>query len=100
MTSFLRWLKWIVRGAVFLALFFFAVNNRQDTTVHLMFGHAWSGPLMLILLVAFLIGVAVGVIGMLPAWWRRGRAQPAAPAAAPTRPPDDAPATTPPPHGI
>jgi len=99
MSSFLRLLKWTVRAAVFFVLLAFALNNPQDATVHLLFGRQWSGPMMLIVLAAFLIGVAVGVVGMLPAWWRRGRTQPAPAADAPT--PADAPAsTTLPPHGI
>ncbi|MDR0275343.1 MAG: LapA family protein [Burkholderiaceae bacterium] len=96
MTSFLRLLKWTVIAAVFIGLFAFAVNNLQDATVRLLFGWEWNGPLILIVFAAFLIGVAVGVAGMLPAWWRRGRARPA-PAA---QPPSDSPATTPPSHGI
>jgi len=98
MTSFLRWFKWLVRIAVFLVLLAFALNNPQEATVHLLFGQQWSAPLVLIVLAAFLIGVIVGVAGMLPAWWRRGRAQPPAAAPAAPLPPPDAPAA--PPHGI
>ena len=75
MTPIIRLLKWILKAAVFFALFAFALNNQQDATVHLLFGHQWRGPMMLIVLTAFLVGVVVGVVGMLPAWWRRGTGQ-------------------------
>lgn len=71
MTSLTRLLKWIVKAAIFLALFAFALNNQQDATVHLLFGRQWRAPMMLIVLAAFALGMVVGVLGMLPGWWRR-----------------------------
>lgn len=98
MTPIIRLLKWILKAAVFFALFAFALNNQQDATVHLLFGHQWRGPMMLIVLTAFLVGVVVGVVGMMPAWWRRGTGQlPAAPRPAS---PQDTRDTLAPPHGI
>lgn len=64
-------LKWILKAAIFFALFAFALNNQQDATVHLLFGHRWRAPMMLIVLVAFASGLVVGVLGMLPGWWAR-----------------------------
>ncbi|MDR2990495.1 MAG: lipopolysaccharide assembly protein LapA domain-containing protein [Burkholderiaceae bacterium] len=75
----LQWFKWIVRAAVFLVLLAFALNNQQEATLHLMFGHEWRAPMTLIVLAAFALGLVVGVLGMLPSWLRR-RAKPAAPA--------------------
>ena len=66
-----RLLKWILKAAIFFALFAFALNNQQDATVHLLFGHQWRAPMMLIVLVAFAAGLVVGVMGMLPGWWAR-----------------------------
>lgn len=71
MTKLTRLLKWILKAAIFFALFAFALNNQHDATVHLLFGHLWRGPMMLIVLAAFALGVVVGVLGMLPGWWRR-----------------------------
>jgi uncharacterized integral membrane protein len=68
---FLQWLLWIVRAAVFLALLAFALNNRQEATLHLMFGRQWRAPMTLIVLAAFALGLVVGVLGMLPGWRRR-----------------------------
>ena len=73
MTKLTRLLKWILKAAVFFALFAFALNNQQDAAVHLMFGHQWRAPMTLIVLAAFALGLVVGVLGMLPGWWSRRR---------------------------
>jgi uncharacterized integral membrane protein len=68
----LLWLvKWMLKAAIFFTLFAFALNNQQDTTVHFFFGNAWVAPLVLVVLTAFATGVAVGVLGMVPWWWRQ-----------------------------
>jgi len=71
MTKLTRLLTWILKAAVFFALFAFALNNQQDTTVHLLFGRQWRAPMTLIVLVAFVLGMVVGVLGMLPGWRER-----------------------------
>ena len=68
MNKLTRLLTWILKAAVFFALFAFALNNQQDATVHLLFGHQWRAPMMLIVLAAFALGLVVGVLGMLPAY--------------------------------
>ncbi|MDO5690899.1 MAG: LapA family protein [Pseudomonadota bacterium] len=73
MNKLTRLLTWILKAAVFFALFAFALNNQQDATVHLLFGHQWRAPMMLIVLAAFALGLVVGVLGMLPRWWSRRR---------------------------
>ena len=93
MNKLTRLLKWILKAAVFFALFAFALNNQQDATVHLLFGRQWRAPMMLIVLAAFTLGMVVGVLGMLPGWW--SRRQPPPPPA-PTAP---SPPLSPPPHG-
>ena len=68
----LTWLlKWILKAAIFLALFAFALNNQQEATVHFLFGSEWRAPLVLVLLVAFAVGGAAGVLAMLPRWWKQ-----------------------------
>jgi len=64
-------LKWVLKAAIFFTLFAFALNNQQDTTVHFFFGNQWRAPQVLIVLSAFSVGVAVGVLGMLPRWLRQ-----------------------------
>ena len=73
MNKLTRLLTWILKAAVFFALFAFALNNQQDATVHLLFGHQWRAPMTLIVLAAFALGMVVGVLGMLPGWWSRRR---------------------------
>ncbi|MBK1685485.1 LapA family protein [Rhodoferax fermentans] len=70
----LIWLiKWMLKAAIFFTLFAFALNNQQDTTVHFFFGNQWQAPQVLVVLTAFAAGVAVGVVGMVPWWWRQRR---------------------------
>lgn len=70
MTHLVWLLKWILKAAIFFTLFAFALNNQQDATVHLFFGAEWRAPLVLVVLLAFTAGVAVGVLGMVPRWWK------------------------------
>ena len=112
----MKYLLWLLKAAIFFTLFAFALNNQQDATVHFFFGTQWRAPLVLVVLTAFSAGLAVGVLGMVPRWWRHRtaarRAQAAAAVAAPTQVPtaatasNSAPAVPPPPpdlpsiHGI
>lgn len=68
-------LKWILKAAIFFTLFAFALNNQQDATVHFFFGTRWHAPQVLIVLIVFAIGVAVGALGMVPRWWKNSRAE-------------------------
>jgi len=48
--------------------------------VHWFFGFDWHAPMVIIVLTAFAAGCAVGVLAMVPSWWRQRRfAQLAAP---------------------
>jgi len=68
----LAWLfKWLFNGAIFFTLFAFALNNQQDATVHFFFGTQWRSPMVLIVLTAFAAGLAVGVLAMVPRWWKQ-----------------------------
>lgn len=66
----MKYLLWLLSAAIFFILFSFALNNRQDATVHFFFGTEWSAPLVLVVLAAFTIGMVVGALGMLPGWWK------------------------------
>ena len=68
----LMWLlQWMLKAAIFFTLFAFALNNQDDAVVHFFFGTQWRAPLVLVVLAAFACGVAVGVLGMVPRWWRQ-----------------------------
>lgn len=71
MKHFVWLFKWLLKAAIFFTLFAFALNNQQDTAVHFFFGTQWRGPLVLVVLMAFTAGLVVGVLGMLPRWWRQ-----------------------------
>ena len=71
----LLWLlQWLLKAAVFFTLFAFALNNQQETRVNFFFSTYWSAPTVLVVLSAFSLGVVVGVLGMVPRWWRERRA--------------------------
>jgi len=74
MKRLLRLLQWLLKAAVFFTLFAFALNNQQDTRVHFFFGTYWQAPTVLVVLTSFALGVATGVLGMVPRWWRQRQA--------------------------
>jgi uncharacterized integral membrane protein len=74
MKQLLWCIKWTLKAAIFFTLFAFALNNQQDATVHFFFGRQWQAPLVLVVLCAFAAGLAVGVLGMVPRWWKHRRA--------------------------
>ena len=70
----LMWLlQWMLKAAIFFTLFAFALNNQDDAVVHFFFGTQWRAPMVLVVLSAFVLGVVVGVLGMVPRWWRERR---------------------------
>lgn len=100
----IAWLfKWTLKAAIFFTLFAFALNNQGDATVRFFFGHQWTAPMVLVVLVAFALGVVVGVLAMVPRWWRHRKdsTPPAsvAPAAGTANTPST-PVPTMPPHGV
>jgi lipopolysaccharide assembly protein A len=104
----LKYLLWLLKAAIFFTLFAFALNNQQDATVHFFFGTQWRAPLVLVVLVAFALGLSVGALGMVPRWWKQRRVavrsqRTTHPAAEPltSQPPPPVPLPiTQPPHGI
>ena len=70
----ITWLfKWLLKAVIFFTLFAFALNNQGDATVYFFFGTRWTAPTVLIVLSAFASGLVVGVLGMVPRWWRNRR---------------------------
>ncbi len=64
----MKYLMWLLKAAIFFALFAFALNNQQDATVHFFFGTRWTAPLVLVVLAAFALGLVIGALGMVPRW--------------------------------
>jgi uncharacterized integral membrane protein len=74
MKRLLRLLRWILKAAVFFTLFAFALNNQQETRVNFFFGNFWSAPTVVVVLLAFALGLVLGVMVMTPRWWRERQA--------------------------
>ena len=66
-------LVWLIRAAVFFTLFVFALNNRETSKISLFFGYEWQAPMVFIVLAVFALGVAFGIVAMVPSWWRHRR---------------------------
>ncbi len=69
----MRALNWLLRVVLFVALFAFALNNQHDAALKGFFGHEWRAPMVFIVLGAFGIGCALGILAMLPSWWKHKR---------------------------
>ena len=67
----MNYLIWLLKAAIFFTLFAFALNNQQAVAVNFFFGTFWKAPLVLVVLTAFCIGLSLGVLLMMPRWWRK-----------------------------
>ncbi|MGA7750204.1 MAG: LapA family protein [Gallionella sp.] len=61
----MSYFNWILRAALFIVLLGFAVKNDQPVTLRYFFGYEWQSSLVIVLLIFFAAGTAVGVISML-----------------------------------
>lgn len=89
MKQFLKLLQWTLNAAVFFTLFAFALNNQHEAKVYFFFGTQWRSPMVLIVLIAFALGMVVGVLGMVPRWWRQRQAAKAVQAPSPVVEPSE-----------
>jgi lipopolysaccharide assembly protein A len=78
----MRLFVWALRFVVFLALFALALNNQHAVTLHSFFGIEWQTRMIYVVLAAFIAGCAIGVLAMMPRWWRGRRVAAPTPAAA------------------
>ncbi len=69
----MRIISWLLRAFIFFTLFAFALNNQQSATVRWFFGVEWHAPMVIVVLVVFAAGCALGVLAMVPSWWRHRR---------------------------
>ncbi|MFA6121184.1 MAG: LapA family protein [Sideroxydans sp.] len=61
----MRYIIWVLRVALFVALLGFALKNDQTVTLRYFSGFEWSTSLVVVLLCFFAIGAAVGILAML-----------------------------------
>ena len=69
----MKYLMWLLKAAIFFTLFAFALNNQQAVSVNFFFGTHWQAPLVLVVLAAFSSGLALGVLLMMPRWWKKNQ---------------------------
>ena len=80
MKKLLWLLKWMLKAAIFFTLF--------------------AAPLVLVVLAAFTAGVAIGVLGMVPRWWKHRKAAQRSPLQMTGQPSAQPTATHPAEHGL
>lgn len=70
----MRFLAWVLRVALFFAALGFAITN-TDPVVLRFFGLdvSWRAPLVVFLLIFFVAGAALGLLGVLPSLYRQRR---------------------------
>ncbi len=69
----MRYLSWLFGFVLFLLALGFAVKNSDAVMVNYYLGYQWQAPLVLVLLVSFIAGVAVGVAASLGYLFRQRR---------------------------
>ena len=75
-------ITWILRVFLFLVLFLFALKNYEVVPLKFYFDLEWRAPLVLLLLIFFSGGMALGVLACLPRLFRQRRELTAAQAVA------------------
>ena len=66
-------ITWIIRLTILLVITAFAINNSEPITLNTFLGYQWQTPLVVALLVFFIAGVAVGLLGLLGTVFRLKR---------------------------
>lgn len=92
----MRYVLWVVKLALFVLAFTFAIKNTDPVAVRYFLGQEWRAPLIFVLLVFFCMGAVLGVLAALVQIMRQRREisalkrelqGPAAPAAVVVAPP-------------
>ncbi len=92
MKNLSRYLGLAAKILVFLLVLGFALKNSHTTIFYSYLGYIWEAPLIVMLGLAFMLGVLTGGLALLPTLFRLrrelARKSPAAPADTVTLPPD------------
>ena len=62
---FVRQLSWLLRVLLFLAIFAFALMNTDTVKLRFPPGQAWETPMIVVVLLSFACGAAIGVLACL-----------------------------------
>ena len=71
--KFITPLSWLLRALLFLAIFFFALMNTDPVTLRFFLGQTWQTPMVVVLLLFFASGAALGVLACLSGLARQRR---------------------------
>ncbi len=66
----MKFFVWLLRVLVFVLLLVLALANTQTVTLNFLAGYSWAGPLILIGLAFFVVGLLAGLLSSLPAVFR------------------------------
>jgi uncharacterized integral membrane protein len=69
----MRYFAWLLKAALFILLLGFAVKNSDVVTLQYYLGYQWQAPLVLVILLFFALGAAVGVVASLGFLFRQRR---------------------------
>ena len=69
----MKFLFRIVAAILFIVFFGFALKNTQEAALRFFFDYEIRGPLVLLLLVFFAGGAALGILAMMPTLFRQRR---------------------------
>jgi len=61
----MRYFNWLLRAALFIVLLGFAIKNDQPVTLRYYFGFEWQSSMVIVLLIFFAAGAAMGMLVML-----------------------------------
>ncbi|HEY3301474.1 MAG TPA: LapA family protein [Methylophilaceae bacterium] len=69
----MRLIYLILYSLLFILLLGFGLKNAEPVVLHYYLGIAWQAPLSLMVLILISIGVAAGIIGLLPIFIKQRR---------------------------
>jgi uncharacterized integral membrane protein len=73
MKNFTHYLGLLAKLLVFLLVLGFALKNSQPVVFYSYLGYVWEAPLIVMLGLAFVLGVLIGVLALLPTLFRLRR---------------------------
>lgn len=59
-------LLWLLRAILFVILLGLAIKNSSDVELRFFFDARWQAPLSIVVLISLAIGVALGLLALLP----------------------------------